>query len=123
MFGNKETSFLKSEIKRLNDSIDELKKERAHLKEQAEDARLQRKIDEEDIKHMMKMKEERLSIESEKKEMTRAREKEAEIAKVKDDYRNKMEARLNKEVENIKEMYGQILARLPNISAELKGKI
>ena len=49
------------------------------------------------------------------------REKDSEIAKVKDDYRDKLEGRLEKEVVNMKEMYGQILERLPNIN--VKGKI
>jgi len=82
-----------------------------------------RKIEEEDLKHMIKMAEERNEIKLEKKVMENDKQKAKEIADVKDKYRDKLEKRLQTEVDNIKEMYGQILERLPTVTARLKGEM
>ena len=95
--------------------IERLKKERRELKDQIADLKHEKKITEEDIKHMVRIREERIEVENEKKNLERDREKEQEIAKVKDEYRDKLEERLHKEVENMKEMYTQILQRLPTV--------
>jgi len=107
---------LKEENERLEDKILSLKKDLTKVE-------LNKKIGEEDIKHMVKMAKERNGIELEKKIMVVEKEKANEIAAVKDKYRDKLEIRLQSEVENIKEMYGQILNRLPNITAKIKGSI
>ena len=103
------------------DEIEGLRKDRARLKQEVEDLRLKKKIEEEDIKHMVKMKMERLDLEHQKKVQETERVKEKEIADVKDRYRDKMELQLSKETANIKEMYAQILERLPNVNLKLKG--
>ena len=79
----------------LREQVIELEKERRTLKEEVEDLKLKKKTSEEDIKHMVRMKEERLSIEHEKKTIESEKEKEREIALVKDDYRDKTEKYLN----------------------------
>ena len=81
------------------------------------------KTEEQELKHMIKMKEERAELELDREKLKLTQEKDEEVAKVKDQFRDKMEARLMTEGENIKEMYGQILERLPNISAKLEGKM
>ena len=62
------------------------------------------------------MREEALNIEHEKRCLENDRKREEEVAKVKDEYRDKLEARLQTEVANIKEMYGEILQRLPKVT-------
>ena len=96
--------------------IERLKKERRALKDEVADLKHERKIADEDIKHMVRIREERIEVENEKKNLERDREKEREIAKVKDEYRDKMEKRLQTEVDNIKEMYTEILSRLPKVT-------
>lgn len=93
---------LRAEIRKLKDEIADLKHEK--------------KITEEDIKHMVRLREERLEVEAEKKELERDRKSQAEIAAVKDEYRDKLEKRLQTEVDNIKAMYSEILQRLPTVS-------
>ena len=100
-----------------------LRNERNYLKDQVEDLKLKRKIEEEDIKHMMKIKDESLELQFKRKEMDNERSKEQAIAKVKDDYRDKVEASLNKRGDELKSMYGEILARLPNVNLELSKKM
>jgi len=85
--------------------------------------RLRAKHEEEDIKHLVKMTKEKQAIEAERKEMGREKEKLEEIAKVKDEYRDKLEKDLRDRGDEIKGMYGEILARLPNITARLKGEL
>ena len=96
--------------------INELEMEIDRLKARKETEELE-------LKHLVKMKEEKMQIELDKKAMEMEKEKNEAIAKVKDEYRDKLETRLIKEGENIKEMYNQILQRLPNINAKLSGKL
>jgi len=79
-----------------------------------------RKIADEDIKHMMKMKEEAMKLEQKQFEMTVQEKANNDIAAVKDNYRDKLEENLQKQIEDIKSMYKEVLARLPNISAKVK---
>ncbi|MGH7239668.1 MAG: hypothetical protein ACREHG_06335 [Candidatus Saccharimonadales bacterium] len=109
--------------RRLRDQETELtamKRERSTLKQELEDLKLKKKIEEEDIKHMVKMKIEQQDIEYEKKALALQREKDEEVAKVKDSYRDKVELQLEKRGSEIKEMYNEILQRLPNITANLE---
>lgn len=107
-------------IKSLERTIEELKDEKDSLNRELASLKNDKKIAEEDIKHMVKMKEEKNALEFERKVLDNERVKEAAIAKVKDEYRDKLEKRLELEVTNIKEMYGQILERLPNVSMRIK---
>lgn len=106
----------------LEKEIEKLRKERMSLKDEVEDLKIQKKVSEEDIKHMTKMKEEKLDIAHQKNKLQLEQEKNEAVAKVKDEYRDKLEKRLETEVTNIKEMYGQILERLPNVNMRLKGE-
>lgn len=112
---------LETEKKQLKKDVDELEKQVKDLKKDAAQAKLDKKMFEEDIKHMTKMKEEKLEVAHEKKVIVLEKEKADAIAVVKDEYRDKLEERLKTEVENIKVMYGEILERLPNVNVRLKG--
>ena len=122
MFGRKleklqqEKVELKKEIKKLETDIRKAKDDLA-------DTKHEKKMSDEDIKHMVKIAKEKDELTLKRKIMDVESEKEKAIAEVKDTYRDKMEERLQKEVEGIKEMYGQILERLPNVTARLKGDL
>ena len=110
--------------------VAKLKEEKEYLQDQIyqlrrtlEDVKTKNKREEEDIKHMIKMAEEANEIKYQKRAMTNDKEKWEGIETVKDKYRDKLEVRLQKEVEGIKEMYSQILERLPNINGKLTGKL
>ena len=107
----------------LEGKIKSLKRDRTRLKEEVEDLKLEKKISDEDIKHMVKMKEEKLSLDFKKKEMDIEQEKQVAIAEVKDQYRDKVEKTLETQKNDIKEMYQQILGRLPDINVKLKGDV
>ena len=112
-FGKKrdpeENARLRTEKEKLEKDVRDLKDEVATLKHD-------RKIADEDIKHMVRIEKERMEVENERKQLERDREKEKAIADVKDEYRDKMEERLQTEVENIKSMYSEILKRLPTVT-------
>ena len=93
------------------------------LKEQVADLKLQRKIEDEDIKHMVKIKESELDIMHQKKGLELQRKSDEEISRVKDNYRDKLESFLKGQVKDVKEMYGQILKRLPDVNVRLKGDV
>ncbi len=114
---------LGDQIKTLRDQIKTLKKERNGRQDEIERLKLKKKIEDEDIKHMVKMKEEKLGLEFKKKEMDIEQEKQDAIAKVKDAYRDKTEKSLVGQKDDIKEMYGQILQRLPDVNVNLKGGV
>ena len=129
---NEDTSgtiaILRAEVARLtaSGSVEDLEKDKVRLegtvsslKSEVEDLKLKRKIEEEDIKHMVKMKGEKLELDFDRRTVEAAGEQQAAIAQVKDDYRAKMEDNLNKQIEDTKEMYAQILERLPNVNVEM----
>ena len=93
-----------------------LRKEIQGLKNELATLKHKKKITEEDIKHMVRMREEKIEVLNEKKNLERDKEQQLAIAAVKDEYRDKLEARLHTEVDNIKDMYGQILERLPTVT-------
>ena len=118
----KEVRILKAKL--ADESVlDGLKQQIRTLKDDLADLKQTKKMEEEDIKHMVKIHKERNAIELEKKTAELERAKHNEVAKVKDDYRDKMEVRLQTEVATIKEMYGEVLKRLPNVTARLKGNL
>ena len=90
---------------------------------EVEKVKLEKKNEMEETKHLVKLRDEKREIEFKKKQMDLEAEKAEAIAEVKDTYRDKMEAQLKNETENIKTMYGQILERLPNVRVGLKGEI
>ncbi len=112
---------LEAEKEQLEKDNERLTDEKKALKEEVADLKLKKKMSEEDIKHMVKIRQEKLDIEHEKKIMEIERTKANEIAAVKDDYRDKMEKRLQAETTNMKDMYSEILQRLPNVNVRLKG--
>lgn len=132
IFNNKETGVLKTRTEKLEKELEKLRVERLDLKDEVGDLKLKKKVEEEDIKHMVKMKEERLDLEHQKKtaklgaefaskNANAELEKQQAIGEVKDKYRDKAEAVLEKQVNDMKDMYGQILERLPNVAVKLKG--
>lgn len=106
----------KTEIETLQEDYDTSREMVLKLKEELALLKQEKKIAEEDIKHMVRLKEEKLAVQSERKALQRDREMEQGIAKVKDTYRDKLELRLQTEVDNIRQMYSEILERLPKIS-------
>lgn len=123
MFFNQRTEAVRRQIRNLeherddlNDSLHKTRNELAELKQK-------KKMEGEDIRHLVKIKEEKLAIEYDRKEVRLEREQQAVIAEVKDEYRDKMEQELQKQITRMQKMYGEILGRLPNFNVRLKGDV
>jgi N-acetyl-anhydromuramyl-L-alanine amidase AmpD len=109
--------------KELKQQIEALKDERDALKEDIKQLKLDHKLQEEDIKHMVKMTQEKHDIEYERKVMELQRKTDDKIAAVKDTYRDKLEGYLNQQITKTEAMTKEILDRLPNVTAKLNGKL
>lgn len=130
-FGDKETASIKAHNEKLTGEMEDLRAERLNLKDEVGNLKLKKKVEEEDIKHMVKMKEERLDLANEKKQQaleaefatknaSAELEKQQAIGSVKDEYRDKMEVNLVKQVDDMKDMYSEILKRLPDVTVKMK---
>jgi len=117
---DKDAVNIKDRNKELETECDELRSDRRELKDEVEQLKLKKKIEEEDIKHMVKMKEERLDLAHSKRLQDVELEKQKEVGGIKDTYRDKTEAQLEKQLVGMKDMYSEILERLPNINAKIK---
>lgn len=102
-----------------NSATSELRK----VKDELEDLKLKKKIEEEDIKHLTKIKLEQNEIEFTKKVMQVEKTKDSEVMTLKQEYADKLQVRLENEVKNIKEMYSEILKRIPDVNVRLQGKV
>ena len=125
MFGFKTPSLMQEmtdEIDALKAETKGLREEKRQLEDDLRDIRGKHKIEEQQTKHLVKMREEQLQVELDRKTLDLEREKEAKIAKVKDDYRDKMEKQLSNETDRITKMYEQILQRLPDVNLAIKQK-
>jgi len=113
MFGNKK----KDDTQELKAMISGLETERSSLKREVEDLKSQKKIEEEKIKHLVKIKDEKREIEFQRKEMELEATKAKEIIDVKDKYQDKQLKMLDEAKKDMQKVHLEILARLPNIEA------
>ncbi len=107
------------ERSRLLDENDELKTDNKRLSKK-------RQIEQEEVAHKLKMREEQVDMDAEKRiaeaERKAAKDRDDGIAKVKDKYRDKLENQLEKRGDEMKEMYKEILTRLPDVNLAIKQK-
>jgi len=116
-------------IARQEKAIDTLVEERDSLREHISklrghvaDLEQKKAAEEREMKHLLKMDRERVVLEQERFEAKCERERDEAIGAVKDEYRDKTELMLREEKQELKAMYSEVLARLPNISARLSVK-
>lgn len=124
MFGQyRRTERLKKEIEDLERERDQIVDDNRKLKDQLAALEQKRRMEDDELRHLVKMKESQLNMAHETRQLERDRAKDSEVATVKDQYRDKLEAFLQQQVKDIKEMYGEILGRLPNVNVRLKGDV
>ena len=106
-------------VEELETELKALRAEKERLEADIRKLKLEYKIKEEDVMHMVKLKEEKNELEFQRKIMKYEADKQKEISIIKREYADKIEKQLQKEAENIKTMYDQILSRLPNVNVML----
>ena len=119
MFRNKREKELTQQVEDLLTERDRLNDQCLSAKNELAEFRHKKKMEEEDLKHMMKIKEEGLEIQLSKKEIEMQKELDKKLLEAHEKYRDKAEIALEAQIKNLKEMYGQILNRLPNINAKI----
>ena len=122
MFGNKKAE-TKDDTRELKAMIEGLETERATLKREVNDLQSEKKVKEEEIKHLVKIKDEKREIEYMKKEMALKAEHAEALAKEKSNYQDKYLALLDEAKKDMQKVHSEILERLPNVNAKLSGKL
>lgn len=107
----------------LTDTIDSLSNDKRRLKEEVADLELKKKIENEDLKHMIKIKEEKAEIVMEKKQLEMQRESDKAIQKIRDEYQKKTEDSLEEQIKKMGETTDKIMSLVPNIGVKLNGNI
>lgn len=74
----------------------------------------------EDVRHLVKIKESAMDIAFEKRCLENDKAKQTAIDEARDEYRDKLEENLEKQIEDIKQMYSQIVTLLPNVNMDIK---
>ncbi len=123
MFGNQRSERVRLQITTLESERDTLNDENRKVKDELAELKQKRKMEDEDIRHLVKIKEGKLDLEHQKKRVELEGKFQAEKAVVKDEYRDKLESTLQGQIKDVKGMYGEILKRLPNVNVRLKGEV
>lgn len=125
MFGNtKLLERVNALMKKLDEPkthVDNLKAKISSLKDELENLKLDATIERRDIEHLVKVKEEKSALANERKVIELEREKEKEVREIREEYARKLQDYLEQRGDDMKDMYTQVLDRLPNIN--VKGKI
>ncbi len=103
--------------------INILKEDKEKLQEQVVQLKSTKKIEEEEIKHLVRLKEEKMEVTFERRQLTLDKEHQKKMHNLQTDYNDKIQARLEKEVDRMKGMYGEVLKRLPDVNVRLKGDV
>jgi len=85
--------------------------------------KLDRQLEEKEIKHLIRMREEQLHLEKEKAISDIRKEHTLKLSIISEEHNNETKERLEQVIKDTKEMYGQILGRLPNIEVAMKKDI
>jgi len=112
------------------EQIESLKKEKSVLKEELETLKLNKRLEAEEIKHMIKINEKRMEHELADKEIELKKEYADKISEFKEtqtdkliyifkENHDKMETRFNTELGNLKEVYKALMERMPNVNLSL----
>jgi chromosome segregation ATPase len=134
---NKEISKLRSltdelngQITRLQGELERVRKEKYKLVEDIEELKLRKRLENEEIQHMIKINEERLAQKLETEKLRLEKEHQAKITELErktmdtinkslSEYHGKMESRFSDELKNLKEVYSLLMQRLPNVNFEI----
>ena len=99
-----------------------LRKEKADLEHRIRELEHKKELEEKELTHLVKMKEEKQLIEATKKELELQKKFNEKEMALQNEYHKKNLDIISKEHVDIKEIYKQIMERLPNVNVEVKRK-
>lgn len=76
-----------------------------------------RKLHDQELKHLVKIKTESLEIVHDKKVVELMREKNEEVAKIRDEYRDKIEKNLEGRIDELKEQTDKVMQFIPKVES------
>ena len=105
-------------------TVKSLHKNIRDLKDELEELKTKKVMEEREIKHLVKLKEEKLDVENQKKVLEMRQEYQDMTTTLQKEYHEKQLKDIDVARKEMKEVHGEILKRLPNITAalELKGR-
>ena len=124
----------KVELTQVREEYEKTLKALRVTKEELEDLKLKKRLEQEEITHMTRINEEKLKMEldSEKQKLAKdaqdnitnfRKQQTEELLKIHQALFEKLETRMNTEVGNLKEIYTALMARLPNVNLQIERKI
>lgn len=120
---NQEAEDLVKEIRSLRDEVDSLKeltdtqRELREVKDELAALRSQRTREDDERRHHLKMLKESNKLELEREMMKVKEEADQRVFAVKEEYQQKVEEGLHKQLATTQSMYSEVLSRLPNVTA------
>ena len=124
----------KADVAELQGEYEKTLKALRTTKEELEDLKLKKRLEAEEIKHMVRINEEKNKQELENEKIKIIKQSQEEMAKFKEeqriilvdslkDFHGKIEKRFGDELSNLKEVYGMLMQRLPNVNLSLTKKL
>lgn len=112
---------LKQEVTTKEDKIHDLGKEIDRIESkktiQIDKMKSDRKIHDEQMEHLVKIKTESLVIEHDKKVVDLQREKNEEVAEIRDEYRDKIEKNLEDRIVDLKDQTTKVMEFIPKVES------
>jgi len=129
IFGDR-AAYHKARSIELEKETDQARKERDELRLQIAELKVQKKVEEQELKHLLALDHERMEIEFQKKEIESEAERKSSIASIKSqmetknfetrvEYQQKIERGLEQQLVRFEKMYSDVLSRLPDVSVAM----
>jgi hypothetical protein len=129
LFGRRDFA-KEEELKELKTTVTALIKEKRTLKDDLEDLKLKKRLEQEEIKHLTKLHKEKMDSDLDKHKIKMEREKMEALNKFKEEQRQqlvdslkefhtKMEEKFSSELENLKDVLALLMKGLPNVNMEI----
>ncbi len=104
------------------ESVLQLKKRVRELKDEIESLKTTKKMEQREIEHLVKLKEEKLYIEHQKKEIELQKTYQAKEMELQTEYHDKIVKAIEVARKGQQETYREIMKRLPDVSVMLGGE-
>jgi hypothetical protein len=104
----------------LQNQISTLTEERRTLKDELADIRKQKELEKIEIEHLVALKEERLKLQIDQKEVALEKIFQAKELELRKQAYDDMVKRIEKAGNDMKEIYTEIMNRLPNVNVKMK---
>lgn len=102
------------------EKIEEQNREIEKLKIDIKDLELKKRLEEEEIRHLVKMKEEKMAIESEREKIRLQGEFQKKEMDLQSEYHDKILKSIDEQRKESRELYAAVMDRLPNVNVEMK---